>query len=218
MDIQFYGANCLTLTGKNGRVVIDDNLVSLGGKSILRSGDIALFTQRDTAADDTGPTHSAAKLDTKLLVDHGGEYEVSDISIYGIPARSHMDEDGKQTATMYKIISKELSIFIPGHIYPDLSDSQLESIGMVDVMCVPVGGNGYTLDPVGALKLIRKIEPKIIIPTHYDDGHLSFEVPQQTLEQAVTALSMEVKETVQKLKLKAGELPELTQLIVLERS
>lgn len=95
---------------------------------------------------------------------------------------------------------------------------------MVDVMLIPVGGNGYTLDPVGALKIIKKIEPKVLIPTHYDDGHgssaggLNYEVPQQTLEQAITALSMEPKETVQKLKLKGGEMPETMQLIILERS
>ncbi|HEX8183072.1 MAG TPA: MBL fold metallo-hydrolase [Candidatus Saccharimonadales bacterium] len=210
MDIQFYGANCIVLSTRNARVVIDDNLAQLGAKSVVRAGDIALFS--------SSITHTPPKVETKLEINHGGEYEVSDISIYGIPARSHIDEDGKQTATMYKIISKELSIFIPGHIYPDLTDSQLESVGMVDVMCIPVGGNGYTLDPVGALKIIKKIEPKILIPTHYDDSSLKFEVPQQTLQQAITSLSMEPIEGGSKLKLKPGELPEIMQLTVLERS
>ncbi|HEX8226256.1 MAG TPA: MBL fold metallo-hydrolase [Candidatus Saccharimonadales bacterium] len=215
MDIQFYGANCITLTGKHGRVVIDDNLTALGAKSITKPGDIALFT--------SSVTHTPTTVETKLEIDHGGEYEVSDISIYGIPARSHLDEEGKQTATMYKIISKELSVFIPGHVYPELTDEQLESVGMVDIMLIPVGANGFTLDPVGALKIIKKIEPKIVIPTHYDGGPgggtpLKFEVPQQTLEQAITSLSMEPKEPVQKLKLKAGELPEIMELVVLERS
>lgn len=218
MDLQFYGANCLTLSIKGTRVVIDDNLAALGGKTIVRAGDIALFTQHDVS----GQGHGVAKIDTKLVIDHGGEYEVSDVSIYGIPARSHLDEVDKQTATMYKLISKELSVFVTGHIYPDFSDEQLESIGMVDVMCIPVGGNGYTLDPVGALKIIKKIEPKLIIPTHYaysnDDKNLNYEVAQQTLEQALAALSMEPKERTPKLRLKAGEFSEESSLIVLERS
>ena len=209
MDLQFYGANCIVLSTKGVRVVIDDNLAALGGKSVTRPGDIVLFT--------SNLTKHIPKAETKLTVDHGGEYEVSDVSIYGIPARAHMDEEGKQTATMYKLISKELSIFITGHVYPELSDEQLESIGMVDVICVPVGGNGYTLDPVGALKIIKKIEPKVIVPTHYDAKGLSFEVPQQTLEQAVTGLSMEVKETVPVLKLKPSEISDVTQLVVVER-
>jgi len=83
-------------------------------------------------------------------------------------------------------------------------------------MFVPVGGHGYTLDAVGALKLIKKIEPKLVIPTHYDDKALTFSVPQQSLEEAIKALGMEPKETVAKLKLKQSEMSDVTQLIVLE--
>lgn len=209
MDVQFFGANCIVLSAKGVRVVIDDNLSALGGKSVTKAGDIALFTSL--------LTKTKAVAEPKLVIDHAGEYEVSDVSVYGIPARGHMDEEGRQTATMYKLMYKELGIFVPGHIYPELNDDQLESIGMVDVMFVPVGGNGYTLDPVGALKVIKKIEPKIVVPTYYDAKGLSFEVPAQTLEQAITGLSMEVKETVPSLKLKAGEISDITQLVVVER-
>lgn len=209
MDIQFYGANCLVLSTKGVRVVIDDNLADLGVRSVIKPGDIVLYT---TAA------HDEPKTEVKLTIDQPGEYEVSDISVYGIPARAHMDEPEQKTATMYKLHTRELSLFIPGHIYPDLTDDQLEAIGMIDVMCLPVGGNGYTLDPVGALKIIKKIEPKLIIPTHYADSSLKFPVPQQTLEQVLTAMSMEPKETTAKLKVKASELGDVTELIILERS
>jgi len=206
MDIQFHGANCLTLVTKQARVVVDDNLADLGGKSVAKAGDIALFT--GAHADPTQPA--------KIMIDQPGEYEVSEVSIYGIAARAHMDEDDKKTATMYKLMVDDLRILITGHVYPELSDAQLEAIGMVDVMFVPVGGHGYTLDAVGALKLIKKIEPKLVIPTHYDDKALTFSVPQQSLEEAIKALGMEPKETVAKLKLKQSEMSDVTQLIVLE--
>ena len=74
------------------------------------------------------------------------------------------------------------------------------------------------LDGIGALKLVKKIEPKLVVPTHYEDGGLKFPVPQQSLEQALKALAMEPKETTQKLRLKPGDLADLTQLMVLERS
>ena len=61
-----------------------------------------------------------------------------------------------------------------------------------------------------------KVEPKIIIPTHYDVKGLNFVIPQQPLEEVLKTLAMEPKETVAKLKLKASDLPETTQLIVLE--
>jgi L-ascorbate metabolism protein UlaG (beta-lactamase superfamily) len=127
-----------------------------------------------------------------------------------------MDNDNEKTATIYKLVIDDLRVLITGHIYPELSDKQLEQIGMIDIMIVPVGGNGYTLDGVGALKLIRKIEPKLIIPTHYDMAGLNYPVPQQTLEDALKALAMEPKETLSgKYRVKSAELNDATQLVVL---
>jgi L-ascorbate metabolism protein UlaG (beta-lactamase superfamily) len=207
MDIQFYGANCLSITTKNARVIIDDNLAELGSKTVAKPGDVNLFTGAH------GKVSGA-----KIVIDQPGEYEVSGVSVYGIAARSHMDETDKKTAVVYKLVIDDLRILIVGHIYPELSDRQLETIGMVDVMFVPTGGNGYTLDGVGALKVVKEIEPKLIIPTHYEDNSLAFPVPQQPLEEGLKALAMEPKETLTKLKLKAADLAETTQLIVLERS
>ncbi len=105
-----------------------------------------------------------------------------------------------------------------GHVYPELNDAQLEALGKVDILIVPVGGFGYTLDGVGALTLIKEIEPKIIIPTHYADKNVNYEVPQATLEEALKNMAMEPKETIPRLKLKPGEvLGESNQLIVLEK-
>lgn len=207
MDVQFYGANCIVVTTKQARVVIDDNLADLGAKGVTKEGDITLFTSAHTA-----PVQSS-----RLMIDQPGEYEVAGISMYGIAARAHVDTDSEQTAVMYKIITDDFTILVTGHIYPELSDAQLETIGMVDVMFVPVGGNGFTLDGVGALKLIKKIEPKVVVPTYYDDSKLSLPVPAQTLEQALQTLAMEPKETIPKLRLKPGEIGDTTQLIIVER-
>jgi L-ascorbate metabolism protein UlaG (beta-lactamase superfamily) len=146
-----------------------------------------------------------------------GEYEVSDISIIGIPARSHLDEGG-QAATMYKIVTNDTSILVTGHIYPELSERQLEAIGLVDVMAVPVGGAGYTLDPIGALKVVKAVEPKLLIPTHYAQKDLQYPVPQVELSAALHDLAMEPQETVTKLRVKPTELSDVTRLVVLEKS
>jgi L-ascorbate metabolism protein UlaG (beta-lactamase superfamily) len=93
----------------------------------------------------------------------------------------------------------------------------LEQIGLIDVAIVPVGGNGYTLDGVGALKVIKQLEPKIIIPTHYADKQIKYEVPQQELTEALKGLAMEPQETVARLRVKPAELTDTSQLIILER-
>jgi L-ascorbate metabolism protein UlaG (beta-lactamase superfamily) len=205
MDLQFYGANCVSVTYKGTRLVIDDNLAELGAKGVLKADDVALFTG-------TAPE----SVNARISFSSPGEYEVSDISIIGIPARAHLDAEGTN-ATMFKLIAGEQSVLITGHIYPELDETQLESIGMIDAMIVPVGGNGYTVDPVGALKLIKEVEPKLVIPTHYNDKNLKFPMPQQDLSNALKELGMEPQETVAKLKLKPVEASDVAQLVILER-
>jgi len=205
VDIQFYGANCIVLSQKGARIVVDDNLSDLGAKSITKSEDVSLFT---------GPH---GQVNSRLTLDSPGEYEVSDISVVGIVARSHLDQDNDLNATIFKIVSGDLKVLITGHIYPKLSEKQLEEIGIIDVMIIPVGGNGYTVDPDGALTLIKEVEPKLVIPTHYDDKALKFPVPQKTLSDALKEMSMEPKETTAKLRLKPSEISDLTQLIILEK-
>jgi L-ascorbate metabolism protein UlaG (beta-lactamase superfamily) len=206
MDAQFYGANCLLLSTRQARVVIDDNLADLGKKSIAKPGDILVFTG----------AHGDTTAEPKIVINQPGEYEVSGVVIHGIAARGHMEEEGKKGVTLYKISYDDLRILVTGHIYPELNDSELEAIGTVDVMFVPVGGNGYTLDGVGALKLIKKVEPKLVIPTHYASKDLNFPVPQRALDEVLQSLVMEPRETSAKLKLKASELTENTQLAILE--
>ncbi len=209
MEILYYGGNCIRLNAKKASVVIDDNLKQLGQKSVARTGDIVLVTHEMIGL---------PGIEAKIVIDTPGEYEVSSVSVQGVSARAHMDEASKETATIFKVIADDVRLAITGHIYPELTDADLEALGSVDVLIIPVGGNGYTLDSIGALKLIKKIEPKVVIPTHYADKALKYEVPQQTLEEALKGLAMEPKETVAKLKVKPGEFSENTQLIVLERS
>ena len=127
-----------------------------------------------------------------------------------------MNDDSGKTVTMYRLVLSDLSVLIVGHILGDLSESQLEQIGPVDILFVPVGNNGYTLDPQGALKLIKDIEPKIVVPTHYKITGLKYQVEPMDLETALKEIGMEVKDRVTKLKVKPVDLTDITQLIVLE--
>lgn len=207
MDVQFYGANCVVLTSKQARVVVDDNLASLGVKSITREGDICLFT---------GVKPEAMAAQPKLVIDMPGEYEASNVSILGIQVRAHMDEEKQKNDIMYKITWGETKYLVVGHAFPKLSEAELETIGIVDVLFVPVGGNGYTLDATGALQLIKQIEPKVVIPTHFADSRLKYEVPQAELEDALKTLGMETKQAGGKFQFKPAEVAGSTEVVVLD--
>lgn len=206
MDIEFFGANCVRLTTKKASVVIDDNLAHIGGKSITRDTDVVVCTQDVLAVTDS----------KELKVHTPGEFEVKGVSIVGVQARAHTDQPGERTATMYKCIAEDTHVLITGHVYPELDDKQLETIGRVDVMIVPVGGNGFTLDPLGALKIIRKVEPSVVIPTQYSVKGLSYEVAALSLEEAVQNLAMQASEPVEKLKTKGLETDQQTSLVIVQ--
>jgi len=204
MEISYHGANCLTLTTKKASVVIDDNLASLGAKTISKAT-IRMYSNRNLKPESSP--------DEAFVIDGPGEYEISKVSVIGIPAQSHMDEPGKHTATVYKIITEGVSMLVTGHVMPDLSDEQLEQIGIIDLLIIPVGGNGYTLDKIGAAKILKKVEPKAVIPTHYAQKGINYEVPQAELAEFITEIGAEpVKE--EKLKLKGGVVNE--NLVVYE--
>jgi L-ascorbate metabolism protein UlaG (beta-lactamase superfamily) len=206
VEIEYHGANCFKVQTKKAVVVVDDNLASLGGKSLNAQDQIVLISSPLIKSTTSG----------KLICDSPGEYEVSGVSIVGVPARAHTDEEGSKTATIFKLIIDDIHLVFLGHIYPELNEQQQEAIGRVDVAVIPVGGHGFTLDPTGALKVIRKLEPKLIIPSQYQIKGLNYEVPALELEAALHDLAMDAKETVPKLKLKSSDLPEQTSLVVIE--
>lgn len=209
MELQFYGANCIKISTKKINVVVDDNVATFGLKAVATPKDIVLTTT------------PIIPLPQQLHfgIDSPGEYEVADISVRGIAASSHLDDPAskERNTTMYRIIIDGVRIGVIGHVYPNLSDTQLEELGTIDILFVPVGGNGFTLDGVGAQKIVKAIEPRIVIPTHYEDAKFNFEVPQTPLDNAIKALGMEVADTVDSLKLKNFDLGEGTRLFVLNR-
>ena len=207
MDLQFFGANCLKITSKKATVIVDDNLAELGGKAITKPGDVRVFT--GAAPDDS--------LEGSFVVAQPGEYEIADVSITGVAAQAHIDEPGTKNATMYRVVIDDIRLAVVGHIDPKLTEAQLESLGTIDVLVVPVGGNGFTLDGVGAQQVIKAIEPKLVIPTYFADAKLTYPVPAASLDDALKALGMEPKEKTAKLKVKAADLlADQAQLVVLE--
>lgn len=206
MEIEYFGGNCIKLSNKKANVIVDDNLVEIGLKAKTTSSDVSLVTSKDIKVEN----------DARFVVNCPGSYEISDISIKGIAARSHLDEDG-QRATVYVVRMGDFTVAVVGHIYPDISDDLAEEIGVVDILVIPVGGSGYTLDAVGAAKVANKIDPKVVIPTHYADSKISYPVPQAELAEFLKIMGANEPEKTSLLKVKESELGDKMHVVVLER-
>lgn len=207
-DIEYKGGNTVVIATKKSKLISDPKLSVVGLKDIEPKGMLALATEERFAV---------ASSQAILQLDSPGEYEVGDFSIKGIPAQRHLDSDGTNS-TIYRIEVGDVRIALLGNIDPKLSEDQLEEIGVVDVIIIPVGGGGYTLDATAAAHLVRQIDAKVVIPVHYADSALKYEVPQDDFEVFHKELGGEV-ENIDKLKVKAhSSLPLVLTIYKIARS
>ncbi|MDK2899451.1 MAG: hypothetical protein PWQ10_638 [Patescibacteria group bacterium] len=204
-EIEYKGANSVIITTKGAKIVVDPKLSIVGLKDISTKGAVELATEE---------RFSTNNPDALLSIEGPGAYGIAGFDISGIATRRHIDDKNDALlSTIYRIEIGETRIAIVGNIDEKLSDEQLEKIGLIDILIIPVGGGGYTLDATSASNVVRSIDPKIVIPIHYADNALKYEVPQDELKLFISELGVPV-ETVSKFKLKQSPIVATTMSII----
>lgn len=211
LDIEYKGGNCIILSTKKSTAYVDPKLSLLGLKDIKVSDEIEIATEERFVVENS---------DSRIIINSPGEYEVGDFTVRGVAALRHIDaEKDDKKSTIYRVETDEYSVGILGNINGKLDETQLEDIGLVDILIIPVGGGGYTLDATAAASITRLIEPKIVIPVHYDDPKLTYEVPQEAVELFQKELGAPLAEPVAKLRLKSiANLPPALTMQVISRT
>lgn len=209
-DIEYKGGNTVIVSSKKATMIVDPRLSVVGLKDIKTKDEVELATESRFRVENS---------DARVIINGPGEYEVGDFTIRGVAATRHIDTpESEKLSTIYRIECGDVRMAIIGNIASKLDEDQLEAIGVVDILVLPVGGGGYTLDAMDAVSLVRAIEPKVVIPVHYADGGLSYEVPQEPLEAFTKELAAPV-EQVNKLKVKsAATLPQTLTIEAITRS
>ena len=102
-----------------------------------------------------------------------------------------------------------------GDLGHKLADQLIEELGNIDILLIPVGGF-YTIDAKEAVEVIHQIEPRIVIPMHYQKGGLK--ETENLLPLAVFVKEMgKTPETLNKLNISVDKLPSETTVVVLEQ-
>lgn len=142
-------------------------------------------------------------------VTHAGEYEASGVFAAGIHAPTKTRKDH----TIYRIFFEDISIGFLGAIDRKLADDEVEALGEVHVLILPVGGDDV-LSPNDAADVVSQIEPRIVIPAYYHTDGLK--TKHGTVESFVKSIGIApVKE--QKYKITKSGLPaEDMGLVILE--
>lgn len=210
-DIEYKGGNGVVITTKKSQITIDPKLSVVGLKDLSTKDAIELATEARFATNDPA---------AKLRIEGPGEYESGDVSIKGVSATRHIDTSADEPiSTIYRVEIGDVRVAVLGNIAPKLQEEQLEEIGVVDILIIPVGGNGLTLDATSAITIVRQIDPKVVVPVHYNDKALKYEVPQEEVDVFVKELAVPVEEVGTKYKVKSSSaVPQALTVALVARS
>lgn len=90
-----------------------------------------------------------------------------DLRVFNVP--TNIGEYGDPTGNGNSIFVFEISglcVAHLGHLHHVLTRKQLQTLGRIDVLFVPVDG-GMTVTHPEALAVIKQIEPKLVFPMHF---------------------------------------------------
>jgi L-ascorbate metabolism protein UlaG (beta-lactamase superfamily) len=182
----------------------------LGLKVPSLSADVLLITHSHS-----DHNNKKAVKGNPFLIEGPGEYEVKEIFVQGIPA-FHDDSQGAKRGqnTIYTIEAEELKVCHLGDLgQRELDTEQLEKIGDVDILMIPVGGV-YTIDAKEATHIISQIEPRIVIPMHYYLPKLKIKL--DGVDKFLKEMGKKTQVPQPKLLVKKKDLPEEeAQIVVL---
>jgi len=98
---------------------------------------------------------------------------VRDVLIYNVPIHMRATYDYiKGSAFVFEVDG--LCICHTGDLGEPFNEDQLDLIGHIDIVLLPIGGS-YTMGPESAKKVVEQLKPKIAVPMHYYDDKMVLE-------------------------------------------
>ncbi len=210
MNITWYGQTCFKVTvpkGKDGMVTIltDPLAKETGLRAPKNDADILLLTYDQKP--ETGES---------FVISGPGEYDIKEVYIEGIPAKTKADKKGMGQTTIYTIEAEGIKICNLGVLgQADFSSKDFEAIGDVDILMLPIGG-GTAMDAKEAINIMSQIEPKITIPMYYKIPGLKMDL--EGIDKFAKSLGIKTPESLPKLSIKKKDLPEGEAKIIILQS
>ncbi len=168
MVITHHGGQCFKVTLGDLTIVFDPINKGATLPSARFGADIALVSRDHPDMNGVSEVTYGEKV--PFAITGPGEYERQGVVIQGFLSKSAYGLAKGQTEalnTIYTVDLEDMTLVHLGALADaELSKEARESIDEIDVLFVPVGGDGV-LSPEAAHKLAVSLEPKIIIPMHW---------------------------------------------------
>ena len=139
------------------------------------------------------------------------DVQVKDVRVRNVPTniRSWAGGTERHGNSIFIFEAANLCIAHLGHLHHTLTQQQLNEIGRVDVVLVPVDGT-LTLDLEGMIEVLRALKAPLIIPMHYFSAYTL----DRFLQRARQDWDVEIAD-VPSLVVSKSSLPAKTKVLVL---
>jgi len=199
MNISYFGHSCFKIeekiNGENVVLVTDPFDKEVGFKVPNIEADIVTVSHNHHDHNNVATLRK-----DPFVVNCAGEFDVKGVIVEGIRSLHGSD---KSENIIFRIDIEGVSLAHLGDLGDTLDNKQLEKLGGVDILFVPVGGK-YTLDAKKAVEVISQIEPRIVVPMHYKTKDSKIDI--DGLDKFVKEIGIEANYE-DKLKINKKDLP-----------
>jgi L-ascorbate metabolism protein UlaG (beta-lactamase superfamily) len=207
MDISWLGHACFRLRGRDVTVLTDPPDPK-SGHAIPKTPAEVVTISHDH------PGHASLKSvgGDPVILRSPGEYEVKDCLLTAL-ASYHDAEKGKTRGrnTVFVIRLDGVVVCHLGDLGHAMEEAELEALGDVDVLLVPITGPEVNLTAAMAADVVHQFEPKVVVP-------MSFE-PDKTdglYKRFLQEMGVKDVQPLPKLSVARSNLPAELQVVVLE--
>lgn len=170
MKIKWLGYSCFLITSDKGIKIVTDPFDATADYKIPKIETNIVSTSYDRF------DHNNAGMfeGNPVLIRGSGKISIKGIEITGVETFCD-DEGGKKKGlnTVFKFRVDGLNVCHLGDLGHVLNSEQVKELGKVDILLTPLGGT-FTIDHVGAMKVMDILKPQVTIPMHYKTEDLSF--------------------------------------------
>lgn len=210
MKIKWLGHSCFLLTSTSGIRVLTDPFDGTVGYA-LPSVEVDIVT---TSHDHFDHNYVKTVKGSFVHMSKPGKSVKDGVEITGVAA-FHDEVNGAKRgkSIIYKFTMDGVNVCHCGDLGHIPSPEQVDEIGRVDVLLVPVGGT-YTVDAAGACEVVKLLKPSVIIPMHYKTEALGF--PIDGVDKFLAAMGGGTKAGKQEIELDRDSLPGFAGVIILD--
>ena len=213
MEITWYGHSCFRLTERNYATVVTDPFdhKTIGYDALKLKSDIITVSH-----DAPGHNNTDAVKGASHVIDGAGEFEIGGVFVTGVQTDGGGKKKSKDNGTrntIYVFDYDGITVAHLGDLKQIPTQSEIESLGTINVALVPVGGGGG-LNAAKAAEVISLIEPNLVIPMHYATPAVKLTL--DSLNKFIKEMGLSKPESQPSLKVTRSGLPDETHVIVLE--